>query len=334
MTRRTGRVARVKLPIAILLAAAVACFDAARAAPEWMTGVNLSGAEFNATRTCLNTDYTYPTAGEIRFFAAKGFRVFRVPVLSSRLIGVGGRATPDWAALMTLVEVAAASNCAIIIDLHQYGGMPDGLVGRDSAATASFAAFWGDVARRLKDKPNVIFDLMNEPNKQTPTEWRAGVEAGLAAIRQAGARQLVLVSGTAWDGAHSWVSSGNAAAMNELRDPANNFAFELHQYFDKDHSGTHPEVVDNVGARSLSAFTDWARAHKVRGFLGEFGFAGTPDAMKEGNDLLAFVQTNKDVWRGWTAWAAGPWWGSYMFSLEPGKDGTDKPQMTVLERWK
>jgi endoglucanase len=42
------------------------------------------------------------------------------------------------------------------------------------------------------------------------------------------------------------------------------------------------------------------------------------------------------VWMGWAWWAAGPWWGEYMFSLEPtnlGKpDQADRPAMDLLER--
>jgi len=35
------------------------------------------------------------------------------------------------------------------------------------------------------------------------------------------------------------------------------------------------------------------------------------------------------VWIGFTWWAAGPWWGEYMFTLEP-KQGVDRPQMRLL----
>jgi endoglucanase len=38
---------------------------------------------------------------------------------------------------------------------------------------------------------------------------------------------------------------------------------------------------------------------------------------------------NRDVWRGWTYWAAGPWWGEYMFSVELSKTG-DRAQMDIL----
>lgn len=317
---------------AIILASALAIAVPARAAPAWLTGVNLSGGEFNPGKSRLNFDYTYPTAPEIRYFVSKGLRVFRVPVLADRLLGQDGAVTPDWVALMNVIAIAKAAGASVILDLHQYGGMGSGLVGRDAAATGAFVQAWSTIAGRLRDRSNVIFGLMNEPNKQTPAEWHAGAEAGLAAIRAAGARQLVLVPGTAWDGAHSWIASGNAAALADLHDA--NMAFEVHQYLDADSSGTHREVVPGAGATRLQAFTNWARAHHARGFLGEFGFAGSPEGLKEGADLLAYMRANRDVWHGWTYWAAGAWWGDYMFSVEPGKAGEDKPQMAVLERFK
>jgi endoglucanase len=45
--------------------------------------------------------------------------------------------------------------------------------------------------------------------------------------------------------------------------------------------------------------------------------------------MLTYVEANSDVWSGWTWWAAGPWWGSYMYSIEP-NGGTDQPQMATL----
>lgn len=329
---RPSSFVRRRLGAVFALALAV---SPAAAAPVWLTGVNLSGGELNPDKSRLHFDYTYPTAEELRYFTGRGFKAFRVPVVASRLLGqTGSGVTPDWATLMGLIAVAGAADATIILDVHQYGGMPSGLVGRDPSATREFAAAWGTIAGRLKDKPNVVFGLMNEPNKQSPAEWRAGAEAGLAAIRAAGARQLVLVPGTGWDGAHSWVANGNGAALADLHDPAGNMAFEVHQYLDGDNSGTHAEAVPGAGASRLAAFTQWARAHHATGFLGEFGFAGTAEGLAEGQALLAHMEANRDVWRGWTYWAAGAWWGDYMFSVEPGKGGTDKPQMAILERYK
>ena len=47
--------------------------------------------------------------------------------------------------------------------------------------------------------------------------------------------------------------------------------------------------------------------------------------------MLTYIQQHTNVWEGVTYWAGGPWWGAYMFSIEP-QDGADKPQMTVLRQ--
>ena len=38
------------------------------------------------------------------------------------------------------------------------------------------------------------------------------------------------------------------------------------------------------------------------------------------------------MWQGGTYWAAGPWWGNYMYSAEP-VDGQDTPQMKTIEQY-
>ena len=48
------------------------------------------------------------------------------------------------------------------------------------------------------------------------------------------------------------------------------------------------------------------------------------------------MDQNRDVWIGFSYWAAGPWWGHYMYSLEPEglKDGkpVDRNQMSVIAK--
>lgn len=48
---------------------------------------------------------------------------------------------------------------------------------------------------------------------------------------------------------------------------------------------------------------------------------------------LNFINQTSDVWYGWTYWAGGPLWGNYMYSVAPGKDGSEKPQMAVLKQF-
>ncbi len=305
--------------------------DSARSPP--LIGINLSGAELNPGSNKLNYTYVFPTTNEMDYFIGKGMRCFRIPVLSDRLFqptkaGVL-HPTADWESLTKLVNHAAASNVRVIVDLHQYGTMLSGVVGRDEPATNEFAAFWSEVARRLRNEPNIVFGLMNEPHEQTAEEWLVGLNAAISAIRAAGATQLILAPGSYWSGAHNWTRTGNAVAMRGVVDTHHNFAYEAHQYLDADHSGRTSNVVAGSGREVLRDFTDWVRSQQLKAYLGEFGFSGSPDAMREGKALLDFMSDNRDVWLGGSYWAAGPWWGDYMFSVEPDEKG-DKPQMSVL----
>ena len=45
--------------------------------------------------------------------------------------------------------------------------------------------------------------------------------------------------------------------------------------------------------------------------------------------MLTYMQQHTGAWQGVTYWAGGPWWGNYMFSIEP-QNGIDKPQMGIL----
>jgi hypothetical protein len=59
-----------------------------------------------------------------------------------------------------------------------------------------FANFWGNVASYLKDYPNVIYHLFDEPtatNGATLDSWFAGCEMAIDAIRATGSTQLIAI---------------------------------------------------------------------------------------------------------------------------------------------
>jgi len=99
-------------------------------------------------------------------------------------------------------------------------------------------------------------------------------------------------------------------------------------------------VSATIGSERLRAFTRWCREHRKRAFLGEFAApCGSADPRARGQDLgrqavgdlLSAMERDRDVWVGFTWWAAGAWWGDYMFSLEP-RNGEDRPQLAYLRR--
>lgn len=288
-------------------------------------GVNIAGGEFGSADR-LGQDYVYPTRAQLDYWAAKGLKLIRVPFLARRI-----SRPADWTALLDVITYASTRGLKVVLDLHEYGYISgafiDGSV-QGNAGAAAFVAFWKDMATRLAPYPHLIIGLMNEPHDQSVAQWWPAAAAAAAAVQVVDPTRTVLVPGTAWDGAHSWVSSGNAAAALALP-KSDRIVFEMHQYLDGDSSGTHPTVVAGKGATILKAATDWARANGRRLFLGEYGFATDAASMKEGSDLIAFMRANADVWMGSAYWAAGAWWGGYMFSVEPAS-GVDDPQTALL----
>lgn len=306
-------------------------------------GVNIAGLEFSSSKLPgrVNIDYPAPKAAEIAYYRSRGARTLRLPFLWERLQPtLMGPFNQQYLALIDGVVTQAHSlGMSVVIDAHQYGRRRQNgvvhIIGQSSAVTAQhFAHMWRWLAYRYKRRP-VIYGLCNEPHDQDKTVLVNVQNAAIAAIRATGSRQLVLASGSAWSGANSWVSSGNAQAMLGIRDPANNFAFDVHQYLDSTNSGTSATCVAKPGCR-LDAFTPWARQNRRRGFLGEFGGGPNSGCNVEITELLDHIRANRDVWVGWTAWAGGDWWGDdYPFNLRPSSltNPVDKPQMAVLRRY-
>jgi endoglucanase len=300
----------------------------------FLLGVNLAGAEFGTNVPgVFGTDYTYPTHTEIDYSASKGMNVLRLPFLWERLqhTEFGPLDPAELSRLDDIVSYATGKGLKIEIEPHNYGYGFGALIGSTQTPNSSFADLWGKLAFHYKSNPEVIFGLMNEPHDQSATVWLSSANAAIAAIRSAGATQQILVPGSYWDGAWTWTTTDNASVIGTgIQDPAHNFAFEVHQYLDPDGSGQHPGVVSPIiGVERVNAITQWAEATGNHLFLGEIGISTDQTSLTALDNMLTYIQQHTNVWEGVTYWAGGPWWGNYMFSIEP-QNGVDKPQMGVL----
>ena len=328
MTRRAGLAGGGQI------AALVLC--AVLAHGQSLKGANLSGAEVSSSKLpgVYGKDFVYPKPEEIAYFTAKGMNVFRVPVLWERLQPVlfGPLDAGELSRLTRLIDDARQHGASTIIDIHDYGRYRGVPIGQGDVTTASFSDLWIRLARRFGHDDAVLFGLMNEPQLHDAERWRDAEQQAIDGIRGTGAGNRILVSGIGWDGAHSFVSI-SGASLGMLTDPKRRLVFEVHQYFDGNSSGTTDGCVgpDQAAAR-LASFTRWLKANHHQGFLGEFGVSRRPECVALLTPVLALLQTNADVWLGWTYWAGGPRWGNYMFTLEP-DHGHDRPQMDVLEQY-
>ncbi len=302
-------------------------------------GVNLACAEFGSDLPgTYNKHYTYPSRSEVDYYVNKGMNVFRLPFKWERLQhqANGPLNADELSRIKTFVNYAASKEAAVVLDPHNYARYYGDVIGSDDLPVSVFEDFWAKLAEVFKNNPHVIFGLMNEPHGMDTELWLADANAAISAIRATGANNLILVPGNAYTGAHSWSSTwygtANAKVMINIVDPADNYAFEVHQYFDDNSSGTSESCVNTtIGSSRLKNFTSWLREHNKRGFLGEFGCSSNDQCLAALDDMLDSIDDNSDVWLGWTYWAGGPWWGSYMFSVEP-DNGSDKPQMKILEK--
>ena len=221
-----------------------------------LLGVNLAGAEFNPKRLPgkVGQDLTYPSAAEIAYYAGQGLNLIRLPLLWQRLQPreYGPLDPAVVQAVQAVVHDAARHGMKVDLDVHNYGSGFGHPVGSQETPDRAFADLWRRMATHFRTDRNVLFGLMNEPHVQSATDWVAAVNDAIKAIRATGASQEILVSGIDWDGAWHWISSGNAAAMKSGLHAEGNVVFEVHQYLDKDGSGTHWRVVSPRSACSGS----------------------------------------------------------------------------------
>ncbi|MFB9914378.1 glycoside hydrolase family 5 protein [Rhizobium paknamense] len=321
-----------------LLAALAACVTPVQAAEACFRGVNLSGAEFGDVGGKPFKDYAYPSEATIRYFAEKGFNSARLPFRWEHLQPEPGKdlAEEELQRLDATIKSLKSQRMRIILDPHNFGIYYGKQVNTADVPVEVFADFWGRLAEHYANDPAIVFGLMNEPFDMPASQWLAAANGAIAAIRATGAKNLILVPGVSWTGAHSWESESyggaNGVIMLGVKDPGNNYAYEVHQYFDEDFSGTHDNcsrAADAVAA--IDNVTRWLRKNGKRGYLGEFGAPGAPACVDAIRSMTAAVEKNSDRWVGWAYWSAGDWWPeSEMLNIQPGKSG-DRPQLAGLQ---
>ncbi|GJJ12964.1 hypothetical protein Clacol_007211 [Clathrus columnatus] len=288
-------------------------------------GVNESGAEFGSTTWPgeLGKDYTWPAPSSIDYFVENGFNVFRVTFLMERMnppaTGLLGPFNETYlSGLTTTVSYITEKGAFAIIDPHNYMRYDNAIIN----STTEFQSWWQSLATVFATNPNVIFDVQNEPYGIDAGTVFDLNQAAINGIRASGATsQLILVEGTSYTGAWTWISSGNGAVFGAIQDPSNNVAVEMHQYLDSDGSGTSATCVNNtIGVDRLQSATQWLQENNLKGFLGEIGAGSNTDCAEAVAGALCLMQQS-DVWIGASWWAAGPWWGTtYYQSIEPPAD--------------
>lgn len=300
-------------------------------------GLNISGAEYGEADGVEGVNFIYPSASSVSYFANKGFDSVRLPFKWERLQPQLGQGLDDHELDRLKASVAGLRDkgFTVILDPHNYAYYAGHQIGTAEVSARQFAQFWIRLAAEFANEDGIAFGLMNEPHDIAPSVWLGAANQAIAGIRAVGARNLILVPGTHWSGVVTWDEDfgrgSNATVMLGVVDPIDNFAFEVHQYMDKDLSGTNEACVNaDLAVTGIAKLSDWLRTHDKRAFLGEFGGSKEKDCLTGLTRMMDQVATDSDVWLGWTYWAGGDWWSPEEGNnIQPTQAG-DRPQLSVL----
>lgn len=334
-----------RLVLVSLLALAISGKPAYAQITELPFGVNLAGAEFAHDKIpgIYNKNYIYPTASELDYFKSKGLTLIRLPFLWERMQPVLNQNldSTELSRLKSFIKAAQDRNMWIIPDMHNYCRRYEKgtryIVGSPEVTIAHLADAWGRLSIELRSFNNIWgYGIMNEPHDLLDdVPWFDIAQAVIDKIRKVDKETAIMVAGDSWSSAERWPDSSDN--LKNLKDPSNNLIFEGHVYFDDDASGAYRGSYDKenagetVGISRVAPFVNWLKQNNLRGFIGEYGVPDDdPRWLTALDKFLAYLKHNGI---NGTYWAAGPWWGKYRLAIEP-KNGEDRPQMKVLEKYK
>lgn len=204
-----------------------------------------------------------------------------------------------------------------------------------AASTEQFKEFWQELSSRYLNNSHVIFGIMNEPHDMPTSLVLQNDQAAIDGIRASGAKQLIIAPGNGYTGGHAWNESSQGDApsgdyLYKLVDPVGNTAIDIHEYLDYDFSGGH-SICNQSFPANLAYLTGWLKEHKLKAMITEFGGDNNTMCYDYLTQAVDYMAAN-DEYIGWTAWAAGPIWGTQspcctsgaaLGSLEPGSLAAD-----------
>jgi len=346
--------------------AALFVIVAGAAAGQNFRGVNLSQAEWGdpLNQTYGIGNYTYATAPTFGYFAARGLPFIRLLVKWERLQPTlaGDLDSTQLGYLQRDVAYAKAFGALVCIVPHneaRYATSESQVANYDSDAcivdnpcpgssikvtSDDLMDFWVRMSNVFKDEPAVAaYDLTNEPHDMGAANWAVIAQKIVTAIRNNGDNKTIMIPGDGWSNAAYWSNYNGAKAF--VSDPANNYYYEAHLYFDSDFSGTYAKTYDQelaansdlamVGVTRLQPFVSWCKTNNVPCYLGEYGI---PDDDPRWLTVLNnFLKALDQAGMPGTYWAAGELWAGVpscacsLLSVQPVNNfTTDVEQLDTL----
>ncbi len=207
-----------------------------------------------------------------------GFDTVRINLYGFRKMNEKMELDPQWfATLDMLVSEAVKQDLDVVLDEHDYERCTDDT----ELCRRQLKAFWSQVGEHYKyAPPNVIFEMLNEPNRKMDAIWNSLIAETLPVIRKTNPTRNVIIGPAFWN---------NISHLPQLELPADDRHIIVTVHYYEPHTFTHQGASWSPEYTKLSGLTwgtpedyakvehdfdkaqAWAKQHDRPILLGEFG---------------------------------------------------------------
>lgn len=188
---------------------------------------------------------------------------------------VGGKLDDsNFANFDLLMQTCLDTGAYCMIDIHNFGRWDGEIIGQGGPPDEDFVDLWVSLAKQYADNDKVVFGLMNEPHDLDIDIWARTCQKVVTGIRNAGATsQIILLPGTNFASAETFVSTGSAEALANITNPDGSYdglLMDLHKYLDINNSGTHRECTTN-NVEGFKTIAKWLKENDRTAMVSETG---------------------------------------------------------------